>query len=84
MVDRALADWTHTRGAAALALDSSLFHQTPASPHLPCATIAWWEAKLQPRSSPQPLLRDVCLPTRPLKDLDFYTIAETTSGAGAE
>ena len=41
---------------------------------------AWWEAKLQPRSSPQPLLRDVCLPTRPLKDLDFYHCGDNVRG----
>jgi hypothetical protein len=41
MVDRALADWSADPPgeAAALALDSSLFHLSPAPPHLPCATI---------------------------------------------
>ena len=56
------------RGAAALALDPSLFPRSIKLLRLRMCRAGlstWWEASLQPHSSPLPLNRDVCLPTCP-------------------
>jgi hypothetical protein len=68
------------RDAAALALDSSLFHQTPAPPpHLPCATIRCGGRPSCSHTPHHTLYRRVCLPTRPPEDLEVPSV-ETRPG----